>query len=94
MKKLTIALALLTALSLPVMAQDFQKGLDAFVDRDYAAALKEWRPLAESGGQAAQRNLGFMYQGGWGVLQDNVMAHMWYNIASANGYSDTVGEIN
>ena len=28
-----------------------------------------------------------MYELGKGVLQDNVMAHMWYNIASANGNS-------
>ena len=27
-----------------------------------------------------------MYQFGDGVLQDNVTAHMWYNIASANGH--------
>ena len=27
-----------------------------------------------------------MYENGTGVLQDNVTAHMWYNIASANGH--------
>ena len=26
-----------------------------------------------------------MYELGNGVLQDNIRAHMWYNIASANG---------
>ena len=26
-----------------------------------------------------------MYERGSGVLQDNTKAHMWYNIASANG---------
>jgi hypothetical protein len=26
-----------------------------------------------------------MYKNGQGVLQDNTMAHMWYNIGSANG---------
>ena len=29
-----------------------------------------------------------MYKNGAGVLQDYVYAHMWYNIAAANGYSD------
>ena len=30
-------------------------------------------------------SLGELYRLGKGVPQDNVMAHMWYNIASANG---------
>ena len=25
----------------------------------------------------------------WGVLQDNVYAHMWFNIAASNGYEDS-----
>ena len=27
-----------------------------------------------------------MYAGGWGVLKDDVLAHMWLNIAGANGH--------
>ena len=33
----------------------------------------------------AQYNLGLMYDNGIGVLNDNVRAHMWYNVAGANG---------
>ena len=33
----------------------------------------------------AQTNLGFMYEKGQGVLQDNAIAHMWYNVGAANG---------
>ena len=33
----------------------------------------------------AQSNLGYMYDNGQGVPQDNVTAHMWYNIGAANG---------
>ena len=29
-----------------------------------------------------------MYANGEGVLQDNVTAHMWFNIAGANGDED------
>ena len=29
-----------------------------------------------------------MYANGEGVLQDNVTAHMWFNIAGANGAED------
>ena len=36
----------------------------------------------------AQNNLAIMHFYGKEVLQDNVRAHMWYNIASANGYKD------
>ena len=27
-----------------------------------------------------------MYENGRGVIQDNVRAHMWYNIATSQGY--------
>ena len=26
-----------------------------------------------------------MYEAGWGVFQNNISAHMWYNIAAVNG---------
>ena len=48
-----------------------------------------YRKAAEQGYAKAQNNLGFMYYFGWGLLQDNVVAHMWYNIASANGDEKT-----
>jgi len=40
---------------------------------------------AEQGYAIAQHNLGVIYANGWGVLQDAVLAHMWYNIGGANG---------
>ena len=91
MKHIAILLAFLMTLSAPVAAQDFQKGLAAAQTGDYATALQEWTPLAEAGDPDAQSNLGVMYKQGKGVLQDNVMAHMWYNIASASG-NDKAGE--
>ena len=46
----------------------------------------KWYPkAAEQGNASAQGNLGRMYGSGNGVLQDNVYAHMWFNIASSNG---------
>ena len=41
--------------------------------------------LAEQGVAEAQYNLGLMYYKGEGVIQDYVYAHMWWNIATANG---------
>ena len=69
----------------PVAAQDLQKGLVAAETGDYTTAIKEFRPLAEEGDARAQISLARMYHKGVGVLQDNVMAHMWYNLSAANG---------
>ena len=91
MKHLSIILAFLITLCSPVAGQDFYKGLVAYEANDFAAALKEFTPLAEAGNAYAQSMLGIMYEYGNSVLQDNVMAHMWYNIASANG-NDKAGE--
>ena len=33
----------------------------------------------------AQSNLGVMYDQGQGIPQDDVLAHMWYNIAASQG---------
>ena len=50
-----------------------------------AEAARWYRLAAEQGDERAQSNLGLMYDTGRGVLQDIVLAHMWFNIASANG---------
>mgnify|MGYP006156604439 CR=1 FL=1 len=88
MKNLTIALALLMTLSLPVSAQDFQKGSAAYEDGDYATALKEWKPLAEAGDAAAQYNLALMYRNGKGVPQDYAEAIRWYRLAAEQGLAE------
>ena len=44
------------------------------------------RKMTPNQGHAgAQNSLGVKYADGEGVLQDNVTAHMWFNIAGANG---------
>ena len=53
--------------------------------KDYKAAVKWWSLAAEQGLAKAQSNLGSMYANGKGVLQDKFLAHMWFNIAAANG---------
>ncbi len=62
---------------------DFQAGIDAYNQSDYATALKEWRPLADPGHADAQSNLGVMYDKGQGVFQDYAQAHMWASLAAA-----------
>ena len=51
----------------------------------YTPAVRWYRLAAEQGDADAQFNLGLMYDNGRGVLKDSVLAHMWSNIAGANG---------
>ena len=44
-----IVLVLALALPAPVLAADYQAGLDAYDRGDYATAPKEWKQLAEQG---------------------------------------------
>ena len=67
---------------------DFQTGLEAYQRGDYAAALQEWRPLAEGGDAQAQFRLGGMYAGGQGVPQDWNEAVKWYRRAAEKGLAD------
>ena len=62
LRRISSALVLALLVSLPATAQDYQKGLAAAKRGDYAAALKEWRPLAEQGHAIAPNSLGTIYR--------------------------------
>ena len=66
---------------------DLQKGLglDAYERGDYATALREWQPLAEQGYADPQYNLGWMYDNGQGVPQNDKTAVKWYTLAAEQG---------
>jgi len=89
MKNLTaticLAVALLIGSAGVSWSQDYQKGLAAAESGDFATALREWTPLAKQGYADAQSNLALMYKEGQGVIQDNVYAHMWWNIGAMTG---------
>ena len=53
---------------------------------DYAEAVHWFRRAADQGLKTAQWFLGTMYQTGYGVQQDYVQAHMWYNLSAAQGW--------
>ena len=84
MKKLLVCI-LFVFLGTNVSAQDYNKGLEAAQAGDFAAALKEWLPLAEQGDAAAQFNLGLMYDKGDGVLKDFSEALKWYRLSAEQG---------
>ncbi len=62
-------------------------GVVAYLMGAYAAALREWRPLAEQGNAKAQNNLGNMYYKGRGVPQDYPEAVKWYRKAAEQGHA-------
>ena len=66
---------------------DFAAGVAAYEAEDFAGAFEEWLPEAEAGNDAAQRNIGLLYQTGRGVDPDpaRVLAVFWYQRAAAAG---------
>lgn len=80
---------LVLSLSFPLLPSSaiagFDEGLAAYNSKDYASALREFKPLAAQGGAKAQYSLGWMYQQGQGVAQDNKEAVKWYLLAAKQG---------
>ncbi len=85
MRYATMLLAVVVVLVATPAWADSDDGLAAYLQGDYATALKEWRPLAAQGHAEAQYNLGVMYYRGYGVTKDNVQAHLWVSLAAAQG---------
>ena len=89
MRRLLLALVLIgpTMWSGPVLARDFEKGIEAYDRGDYVEAAKWYRLAAEQGNKVAQNNLGVLYAEGNGVPQDYTEAAKWYRLAAEQGYS-------
>lgn len=86
---LSLAFAALWLLLSPVpaVAQDFEKGLAAARAGDFASAIAEWRPLAESGHVEGQFNLGAVYEAGLGVAKNPGDAAGWYALAAGQRHA-------
>jgi len=63
----------------------YHHGEGAHVRQDYKEAASWYRKAAEQGNALGQSNLGEMYSYGWGVPQHYILAHMWLNLAAAQG---------
>jgi TPR repeat protein len=66
--------------------ESLDKGMFALLKGDTDSALKVFRPLAQEGDAEAQYHLGYMYQTGTGVQQNDVEALTWYQKAASNGH--------
>jgi hypothetical protein len=84
-KFLLITFVLMLAPGVSVAA-DFNAGMGAYERRDYTAAVREFRALAEAGDPHAQYMLARLHAQGNGVLQDYVEAHKWFNLAASRGH--------
>ena len=62
---------------------DFEAGLAAYQEQDFATALKEWRPLAEHGDLESRFYLSLMYLRGEGVAKDTARAYEWFDFGGA-----------
>ena len=92
MRKFLASVAIVFTLSGTACAQDWDKGFKAYQAKDYATALKEWKPLAEQGNADAQSFLGNMYAIGRVVPQDDKEAVGWWRKAAEQG--DAFSQIN
>ena len=84
-RRVLIIMFMAASFAVPAMAGDFEKGMEAYERDDYAAALAEWKPLAEQGFAGAQFGLGVMYANGLGVPQDYAEAVRWYRMPPNRG---------
>ena len=67
---------------MPVRAQDYNIGENAYKRGDFETALQHFRPLAKKGHAKAQEHLGFMYSNGLGVSQDYLRSLKWFSKAA------------
>jgi len=92
MKQIALTLLLSVALlawgAVGACAGQFDDGLAAYDQADYATALTLWRPLAAQGIADAQDGLGVMYKNGQGVAQDYDKAVSWFRRAAEQGNTD------
>ena len=78
---LILALAMVQPVAAQSFKPDYDAGYKAYEQKDYATALRHFRPLAKQGHAAAQFWLGYMYAEGEGVPEDDVAACAWFSIA-------------
>ncbi len=72
---------------------DVKTGVDAWQRGDFAAAVAEWRPLADEGDADAQYNLGQAYKMGRGVPADMRIAQTWYEKAAQQGHPQAAANL-
>jgi peptidoglycan hydrolase-like protein with peptidoglycan-binding domain len=83
-KRALLAGALLLT-SAGVSYGDYNAGSSAFNSGNYARAYQEFKQSADAGNSLAQFMMGRLYAEGRGVVEDNMAAYMWYDLAAGSG---------
>ena len=83
---LILALAIMQPVEAQSFKPDYDAGLIAWAQKDYATALKHYRGLAKQGDAPGQNWLGLMYQNGQGVTRNYKEAVKWFRKAAKQGY--------
>ena len=91
--RLLASVALATMLAMPVPAQTIEDAAAAYQRGDLAGALTQYRRLAEQGLAEAQYSLGFMYETGEGVPEDDAEAVRWWRRADEQGHAGAQSDL-
>lgn len=68
--------------------REFERGMQAMLQGDYAEAYCRWKPLAQRGHGDAQYNLAWLYANGNGMRVNMALALDWWMKAAAQGHAD------
>ncbi|MDE0002975.1 MAG: SUMF1/EgtB/PvdO family nonheme iron enzyme [Rhodospirillaceae bacterium] len=83
---------MLALIAMQVARADFEAGQAAWDAGDFFNAVEQWRAGAHAGEVGSMLALGRLYRTGIGVLQDDVTAYMWLNLAASRGGLDAARE--
>jgi len=83
-----LMLCFLLVLSARPVFAGFDEAAAAFAIGDYGTALREIRPLAETGDPRSQYAMGVLYENGFAVTKDLQQAAAWYLKSAEQGNSD------
>jgi len=91
--RLRTLLALSILLCCNAALAGLKEGYDALARKDYATAIKEYRPLAERGDAEAQYRIGRLYEFGKGYPKDQAQGIAWIRKAAAQNHADAQQEL-
>ncbi|MGY4427150.1 TPR repeat protein [Bradyrhizobium sp. JR6.1] len=66
----------------------FERGLEAYENRQYLEALRLWRLASRAGNPEADYRIGLLYARNEGVIGNIPDAVAWYERAALNGHTD------
>ena len=85
MKRLIKMLILMLVLNNATAEDSLDTALKLHGKKDYTAAFEIFNILANNGNTAAQANIGYYYDNGYGVEKNSEEAVRWYKHAAKNG---------